>query len=282
MNQQLLPLCAVLNGNDYCSPNERLLGLLDAQPPGGGAGKGKSSAFRIERLLRWLSSFSSVSEALQRISTLMGSEARGTGPLIAHLAAGIEDYHINPQCKLALWFSGGDAAVPWEPIAGLPEALWLVVAQALLPSLVVDAAVTRRTMLSLQVENCRLPSGNVCARAIRQAIYGILLGGHAAGGAPEDTVGGRRGGGRGPGGSSAERQGKSPGRSAPLLVEEYDRLDLKLKMTQVEAVAPRTPLPLDKLHQARLAEQASCAYSALIVEGDGEVRFPGGTSKSDE
>lgn len=254
MNQQLLPLCAVLNGNDYCLPNERLLGLLDSQLPGGGAGKGKGSAFRIERLLNWLSSFTSVSEALQEISMLMGSKGRGTGTLISHLVAGMEDYHINPRCNLALWFSGGDRAVPWEPIAGLPEALWLVVAQALLPSIVVDAAVTRRTMLSLQVENCRLPSGNVCAQAIRQAIYGILLRDHVAEGAPDDIGGGRRKGRQGPGGTSAEQQWKNQGSSTRLLVDEYDRQDLKLKINQVEAIAPRTPLPLDNLHQASPAK----------------------------
>lgn len=255
MNQQLLPLCAVLNGNDYHPPNERLLALLDAQLPASAAGKsGKSSVSRVERLLSWLSSFTSVSEALEEIGVLMGSKGRGAEPLISHLLAGMEDYHIRPRCNLALWFSGGDGAVPWEPIAGLPEALWLVAAQALLPSMVVDAAVTRKTMLSLQVENCRLPSGNVCAQAIRQAIYGILLRDHAAQGAPEDTAGRRRRGGRGPGGT---------GSSAPLLVDEYDRLDLKLKITQVEAVAPRTPLPLDKLHQASPAKQASCSSSSL-------------------
>lgn len=254
MSRQLLPLCAVLNGNDYCSPNETLLELLDAQLPGGGGGKGKSSVYRIERLLHWLSSFSSVSEALDEVSLLMGSKSRGTGPLISHLVAGMEDYHINPQCNLALWFSGGGGAVPWEPIAGLPEALWLAVAQAMLPSMVVDAAVTRRVLLSLQVENCRLPSGNVCAQAIRQAIYGILLGGHGDGGTSEDVGGGRRRGRRGPGGTSAEQQGKNQGSSAPLWVDEYDRMDLKLKINQVEAVAPRTPLPVDTLHQASLAK----------------------------
>lgn len=254
MNQQLLPMCAALNGNDYSPPNERLLGLLNAQPPGRGVGKGKNSASRIERLLNWLSSFTSVSEALDEISLLMGSKGRDTGQLISHLVAGMENYHINPHCNLALWFSGGDGAVPWEPIVGLPRALWLLVAQALLPSLVVDAAVTRRTMLSLQVENYRQPSGNVCARAIRQAIYGILLREHAAWRAPENTVGRRRGGRRWPGGTSAEQQVKNHCSGAPLLVDEYDRVDLKLNISQVEAVAPRTPLALDKLHQASLAK----------------------------
>lgn len=251
MNPQLLPLCAVLNGNDYYPPNERLLGLLDAELPAGSAGKGKSSASRIERLLNWLSFFTSVPEALEKTNILMGSRSRDTGPLISHLEAGMEDYRFNPKCDLALWFSGIDKVVPWKPIIGLPEVLWLAVASAALPSMVVDTAITRRTMLSLQVENCRLPSGNVCAQAIRQTIYGILLGGQAVEGVSEDIVGRKRRGRRGPGGANAEQQGKKQSSSSSLLVDEYDRLDLKLGINQVEAVAPRTPLPLDKLHQAR-------------------------------
>ncbi|KAK1880391.1 Protein asteroid like 1 [Dissostichus eleginoides] len=125
MNQQLLPLFAVLVGNDYGTPKDAdaLLGLLDAGVlvKGGGRGKGRAPASRIEGLLLWLSSFSSPGEALEEVSRLMGEKDRGPrgksgekGALSSQLWAGMQEYHIAPQSSLACWFSGGKTA-PGRP-----------------------------------------------------------------------------------------------------------------------------------------------------------------------
>ena len=78
MNRELLPLCAVLTGNDYGAPKEAetLLDLIDVSALGGGGGRrrGRSPTSRIEGLLIWLSSFSSVAEALEEVSRLMCEE----------------------------------------------------------------------------------------------------------------------------------------------------------------------------------------------------------------
>uniref|UniRef100_A0A3P9KS65 Asteroid domain-containing protein n=1 Tax=Oryzias latipes TaxID=8090 RepID=A0A3P9KS65_ORYLA len=80
MNRELLPLCAVLTGNDYATPKgtEMLLSLINAHPGSSGRRRtGRSSSSRIEGLLIWLSSFSNVAEALEEVSRVMGEEGSG-------------------------------------------------------------------------------------------------------------------------------------------------------------------------------------------------------------
>ncbi|KAG7501433.1 hypothetical protein JOB18_049599 [Solea senegalensis] len=254
MNQELLPLCAVLAGNDYGTPKdaETLLALLDVNTLGRGGGKGKGPNSRIEGLLLWLSSFSSPAEALEEVSRLMGDEGgrgkRGQkGGLSSQLLSGMQEYHITSPSSLARWFSGGKVA-PGGHTSGLaqfPEWLSQAAAQGLLSPLVVDALVMRRVLLFPQVENSKLSSSHCSARTIRQGIYGVLqrggqdnvgLGGSAqqrrgAGGAvqaqairvQENTSkgmrgdGGRRchsGGGRGQGIHLPKQQGSSIERAA--------------------------------------------------------------------
>lgn len=279
MNQDLLPLCAVLTGNDYGAPKdaETLLGLLDVSAMGRGGGRGKASVSRIEGLLLWLSSFSSSAEALQEVSRLMGEGGGGgggrgrrgqKGGLSSQLWACMQEYHISPQSSLACWFSGGTAA-PGGRLSGLNDCLSLAAAQGLLAPLVVDAAVMRRVMLIPQVENSKLASSHCSARAIRQAVYGILLqrGQDVQAQdmrAQENISRGMRGGrGRGwrnvilpsqQGVSVAAGAGavQAEGCSVAVCVEEYDRLDLNLKKNQVEAHLPRTPLSLDTLSQVTM------------------------------
>uniref|UniRef100_A0A3Q4BW57 Asteroid domain-containing protein n=1 Tax=Mola mola TaxID=94237 RepID=A0A3Q4BW57_MOLML len=176
LNKMLLPLCAVLTGNDYGAPKgaETLLSLLDLNVSARGGGRGKGNASRIERLLIWLSSFSSPVEALEEVSRLMGDGLKAGSRLSSQLWVGMQEYHITPQSTLARWFSGGKAA-PRGWISGLPECLSLAAAQGLLAPLVVDTVVMRRVLLIPQVENSKLASSHWSARALRQAVYGILL-----------------------------------------------------------------------------------------------------------
>lgn len=298
MNQELLPLCAVLTGNDYGTPKdaETLLAMLDvsALGRGGGRGKGRAPTCRIEKLLLWLSSFSSSAEALEEVSRLMGEEGRDgggrgkrgqKGGLSSQLWAAMQEYHITPQSTLARWFSGVKAA-PGGRTSGLPECLSLAAAQGLLAPWVVDALVMRRVLLIPQVENSKLASSHCSARGIRQAAYGILLqdvqawdrrvqenisqgkrGGRGRGG--RGCRGGQVGGGRGQGIISPTQQGvaagattvQAQGSSAPVCVEEYDRLDLNLKKNQVEAHPPRTPLCLDTLGQVNMRAKMMYIFS---------------------
>lgn len=185
MDRELLPLCAVLTGNDYGAPKdaETLLSMLDvSELARGGRGKGRAPTSRIEGILLWLSSFSSPAEALEEVSRLMGEEGgrskrRQKGGLTSQLWAAMQEYNINSQSSLARWFSGSKAAPAGRTsgFAKLPECLSQAAAQGLLAPLVIDALVMHRVLLMPQVENSKLASSHCSARPIRQAIYGILL-----------------------------------------------------------------------------------------------------------
>ncbi|KAK5855191.1 hypothetical protein PBY51_005320 [Eleginops maclovinus] len=305
MNQQLLPLFAVLVGNDYGTPKDadELLGMLDAGAlvKGGGRGKGRAPASRIEGLLLWLSSFSSPGEALEEVSRLMGEKDRGQrgkggekAGLSSQLWAGMQEYHITPQSSLAHWFSGGKAA-PGRPSSRLPECLSLAAAQGQLAPLVVDAIVMHRVLLIPQVENSKLASSHCGASTIRQAIYGILLqrgqdvqaedvtaqekikqgmrGGRGQGG--RGQRGGQVGRGRGQGVIVPQQHGvnvgfsnsvatvHAQGSSGLMCVEEYDRVDLNLKKNNLAVPRLRTPLHLDTLGQAPVAVRLGVLLDVL-------------------
>ncbi|XP_037331003.2 protein asteroid homolog 1 [Pungitius pungitius] len=266
MNKELLPLFAVLAGNDYGTPKvaEKILDLLDVSASRRGGGKGRAPTSRIEGFLLWLSSFSNPADALEEVSMLMGEDGgnRGqTGGLSSQLWAGMQEYHIAPQSLLARWFAEGKAAprgqAPW-----LPGCLSLAAAQGLLAPLVVDAAVMHRVLLIPQVENSRLASSHCSAGAIRQAIYGILLqrgqdvqgpDGRAQENVSRGMRGGRGGRGRGGvhvAGGRSQVSILPAQQGAPMCVEEYDRMDLNLRKINVEAHPPRTPLRLGTLGQA--------------------------------
>ncbi|KAM9838874.1 single-strand DNA endonuclease ASTE1 isoform 1-T2 [Aulostomus maculatus] len=311
MNRELLPLCAVLTGNDYGSPKdaETLLALIDVSNlgRGGGRGKNRAPASRIEGLLLWLSSFSSSGEALAEVSRLMGeNDGRGKkgakGGLSSQLWAGMQEYHITPQSSLAHWFSGGKAAPGGQSylLAQLPEWLSQAAAQGSLAPLVLDAVVMQRVLLIPQVENSKLPSSHCSARAIRQAIYGILLqrgqdkvtqgrGGNTqlpkgSGVKSQGKRGGRgqAGRGQGPGGANVEFSSEqvagatavqSQGCSAPMCVEEFDRLDLNLKKNQVQANL-KSHLCLDILSQAPVAVRLGTLLEVLGVKESALLPVP--------
>lgn len=183
MNPELLPLCAVLTGNDYSMPKdtETLLSLLDAKGLGR-AGKSRSPPSRIEGILLWLSPFKTAAEALQEVSSIMGDEGgrgmRGQkGGLASELWAGMQEYHIKSPSSLAHWFSGGKGVLGGQTsgLGQLPECLSTAALQGRLPPLALDALVMRRVLLIPQVENSKLASSHCSSRAIRQALYGILL-----------------------------------------------------------------------------------------------------------
>lgn len=290
LDKELLSLCAVLAGNDYGIPKEaeKALALLDlgGSVRGGGRGKGRSPISPIEGILLWLSTFTCAGKAIEEMNELMGEEGskgrRGLkSSLSSQLWAGIQEYQIKPPSSLARWFSEGKAA-PGGQCPGftqLPECLLLAAARGLLAPQVVDAFVLRRVLLVPQVENCKLASSHCSSRAIRQALYGIVV--QPVKG-PQDVQtqginhrmrGGRGQGGRGVGGRvqghiSSSQQGvntgfsmqhgacaatvQAQGMSTPTFVEEYDRVDLNYQKKQVEALPPRTTIHLDKLGQVNI------------------------------
>lgn len=272
LNKDLLPLCAVLTGNDYGTPKDAdpLLAVIDSRVSGRHS-KGKVIASRIDSILLWLSTFSSPAEALDEVSRLMGEDSRDRGRsgkrgrLSSQLWERMQEYYLSPQSSLAHWFSG---KAQGGLHSGIPECLSLAAARGMLPPSVVDVLVMRRVLLIPQVENSKLASSHCCAKAIRQAMYGILL--QAGEMMVQGNISQGRGGGRGQGGRGRGRGGGqvSGGRSqhsgsvaasatvaqgqgsvSPAHVEEYDRLELNLKKNQVEAHPTRIFIDVNTLGQ---------------------------------
>lgn len=268
MNKMLLPLCAVLSGNDYGAPKgvENFVQLLDEN-----ARKGRGKGIpRIESVLTWLSSFPNPKEALEEVSRLMKNEVNSQY-LKSELWAAMQEYYIPSHSPSALWFSKS-RVIPSNWIPNLPACFSQEGPQGLLSPMVVDAVVMNRVLLIPQVENSKLASSHNCARVLRQAVYGILLlrrhetqgvsqgtrGSTGRGGRGRESSRGRGGRGQGtsvstqPGvnaGASAASVGVAQGASVPVCVEEYDRMDLNLKKNQVEAQLPKSPVHLDTLNQ---------------------------------
>ncbi|XP_061839242.1 single-strand DNA endonuclease ASTE1 [Nerophis lumbriciformis] len=277
LNVDLLPLCAVLTGNDYATPRDAdtLLALIDASVLGrnGGRGKSKAPSSRIDVLLRWLSSFAGSAEALAEVSRLMGA-----GGLSSQLQAGMQEYHVRPQSPLAGWFSPRKAA-PGGQKSPLPERFLHAAAQGLLAPLVVDAVVTRRVLLNPQVENSKQPSSHCSARAIRQAIYGILL---LRGGSVPDGL--TQTGGKGPGrvlptpheGFGIDQAHGPPTHvsSTPVFVEELDRLNLGLKKNRVQALLLKSHLHLDTLTQEPVKVRLNALFEVLRVNQSAVANIP--------
>uniref|UniRef100_A0A672HEQ9 Asteroid domain-containing protein n=1 Tax=Salarias fasciatus TaxID=181472 RepID=A0A672HEQ9_SALFA len=241
IHHETLALAAVLIGNDYGAPKEanKVFAMLNENSF---SGRGGGSASRIDGLLLWLFSFRNVAEALEDVSAFMAGGNKGQVGVITHkLREAMQEYSIDSPSSLARWFSGAGSAVLGGQISLLPQCLSLVAAQGLLPQWVIDVLVKHRAMLIAQVENSKLASSHCVSETIRQAVYAILLQKPRAGGGPQQAAGPQ--GGRG---------GRGRGGAAPLFVEEYDRLDLNMKIKSVAVQPLRNHLHLEGIAEVNL------------------------------
>lgn len=253
MNKQLLPLFAVVAGNDY-TPDKIteaffIRAELERVPTGRRSGRGS----RLEGFLLWLSRFTSPADALEEVLEILGGQRKGN--VRAQLSGGIQDYQLPCASILAQYFTSPQPALPNTQglpvvLASKPEWLLRAVASGKLPSLVLDVLVLQKVMLIAQVENSQLPSSHVTSLSIRKTIYGLLLEESRHDSQRQQTVTQR---GRGMGGGDPNRQSQGKGQQNGILyVEEYDRQDLNLKKNTVEAHLPSVPqLNLTTLDKVR-------------------------------
>ncbi|XP_020842923.1 single-strand DNA endonuclease ASTE1 [Phascolarctos cinereus] len=171
MNKTLLPLFAVLCGNDYIS-----LPALDTVlnrmsfTPGTSNMKGRKHQ-RILGLLNWLSNFDDPPEALNTFVKYLKMNDRD---VVRELLCGsMEEYQPSPV-KLQEFFQLGAYVSPCATNLGLPEWIQLALAKGQLSPFVCDALSLRRTILHTQVENLRRPSAHIVSVSIRKVIYGLL------------------------------------------------------------------------------------------------------------
>uniref|UniRef100_A0A8C2JED5 Asteroid homolog 1 n=1 Tax=Cyprinus carpio TaxID=7962 RepID=A0A8C2JED5_CYPCA len=237
MNKQLLPLFAVVIGNDYTPAKitEVFFSRVEFERVPSGRKYGRSSSPRIEAFLLWLSQFTNPLDALDEVLEILGEQRKGT--LRTQLSAGMQDYQLPHSSSLAQYFSSPQPALP--DAQGLPAALvsqpeWLLrmVAAGRLSSFVLDVLVHQKVLLVAQVENSHLPSSHTSSLSIRKTIYSLLLDkARQDSQTPQGVT--HRGRGRG-----RQSQGKGGQHCDVPCVDEYDRQELNLKKNTVEAHRP--------------------------------------------
>ncbi|XP_036371663.1 protein asteroid homolog 1 [Megalops cyprinoides] len=259
MNKELLPLFAVIAGNDYT--NLRAMETFFSRvhfPPSARPAHGRTQA-RIDGLLHWLAQFPGPEEALDEVLRVVGSGPRG--PIRNLLSSGMREYRLSGS-SLARFFTDGaalSAAVDLpEPVRALPDWLLQALSRGQLPSLVIDVLVLQRALLIVQVENCRLPSSHAASLPLRQVLYGLLLEGR-----PKTHLGPA---GRGPGRSGRPANPADSG--SARCVQEFDRHDLDLRQSSVQTALPRSPqqLSLETLNKVPLPARLQVLLESLGVD----------------
>ncbi|XP_070297861.1 single-strand DNA endonuclease ASTE1-like [Salvelinus sp. IW2-2015] len=218
INRQLLPVFAAIAGNDYVNLQDMGFSIKweDCPPM---ESNWKSRVVFFNRLLDWLASFQEQQEALDSVPSLIGhgiNRDNMDAALLA-LSLSIETYQLQPGC-LERFFNDGETPDPDllpDHLSVLPHWTLLPLMRGKLSSYMIHILLLRPVIQAVQVEDPKLPSGNITSRPIRQVFYGLLLG---------------------------ERRE----------VEEYDREGTDLTSSKVEAILPSAAqqLQLDTLDQA--------------------------------
>ncbi|XP_055984939.1 protein asteroid homolog 1 [Sorex fumeus] len=228
VNKGLLPLFAVLSGNDHVN-----LPVLDTCfsklrfPPASPNGKKHQ---RIVELLKWLSQFTNPSAALETV--LKSLPRKDREPVRDQLCCSMDEYQPSPV-QLQDFFQHGTYACPDAQNLGLPDWVQRALARGQLSPFVSDALVLRRTFLQAQVENTQRPNAHKISQPIRQTIYGLL--------------------------SSAPRGSLSP---QPMVCSEVGRISRNIKTSLVEAAV----LPVEYCDLSRLAELPLERRRVLLLE----------------
>ncbi|KAK1173541.1 hypothetical protein AOXY_G3684 [Acipenser oxyrinchus oxyrinchus] len=243
MNKALLPLLAVISGNDYVNIPAMENFFSQVIFPLGNVRNAKRNN-RIHNLLNWLSRFEEPGEALEKVLEYLVDSHKDE--IRKCLCAAMEEYKLSDS-HLAEFFTKG------TPLSKVPVAMdmlpdWVVVAlgKGKLAPYIIDVLVLQRVCLVTQVEDSQLPSSHMCSLPIRQVMYGLLLNG------------------RNPSKVGKGSQGKNKG----LLVEEYCRHDLTLVKSQVKAVLTSSSesLSLEAIAEVSLAVRLKILLETLGVK----------------
>ncbi|XP_009278819.1 PREDICTED: protein asteroid homolog 1 [Aptenodytes forsteri] len=241
LNKSLLPLFAVMNGNDYID-----LAALEVffskvrLPRGCAAGKGGKHV-RLQGLLNWLGRFAEPAEAIDNVLKYLKKHQREETKEL--LCASMEDYTPS-DVNLEDFFQTGKYECEAARKADLPRWVLDALAKGKLAPFISDALILRSTFLHVQVENMQRPSAHSTALPIRQVIYGLLL-----------KVS-----------QNAEAASPSKQTNELPLVCEFDRLQKTLKKTFVQAASLPTDFCDDHFPLDKLTEVPTSCRQMLLLE----------------
>ncbi|KAM3928510.1 single-strand DNA endonuclease ASTE1 [Leptodactylus fuscus] len=227
MNMVLLPLFAVLTGNDYISLPALETFFSKVHLPVGNTSHGGRRHTRINGLLIWLSGFADVEEAMDNVLNYLRLKDRDMVRQLLYSA--MEEYSLCETVNLESYFVGGLYISPTAVKLNVPEWVQFALARGELSPLLSDVLVLRRVFLHSQVEDVRKPSAHFITRPVRKLIYALLLN------------------------TSHDPQHEAP-RSKELRVDEFDRLETTLRRSTVEISSDdiSEDLSLSKLPQLSL------------------------------
>ncbi|XP_034029590.1 protein asteroid homolog 1-like isoform X2 [Thalassophryne amazonica] len=163
---QVLPIFAVLTGNDYV----KIESLLCQFAP---AGSGKAA--QIKGLIYWLRKFQQPKEAFMALEQLLGNlSSNDKAVILDSLMVGMEEYQLPSSCLRAFFTDGTVPALS----AGeqVPDWIRIPLTKAELSGDVLDILLLHRISLGYPVDCADLPSAHLTSRPLRQLMYGLLLG----------------------------------------------------------------------------------------------------------
>ncbi|KAK2090309.1 Protein asteroid 1 [Saguinus oedipus] len=232
MNKALLPLFAVLCGNDHINLPIMETFLSKARLPLGATSSKGRRHHRVLGLLNWLSHFANPTEALDNVLKYLPKKDRENVKEL--LCCSMEEYQQS-QVKLQDFFQYGTYVCPDALNLGLPEWVLVALARGQLSPFISDALVLKRTILHTQVENMQQPNAHRLSQPIRQIIYGLLL-------------------------NASPHLEKPSGNalpSRPLAFSEVERINKNIKTSIVDAVE----LPKDHSDLSKLTEEMNFILS---------------------
>ncbi|NXE87706.1 ASTE1 protein, partial [Menura novaehollandiae] len=249
LDKSLLPLFAVMNGNDYIGLEALEVFFSKVRLARGcAAGKG-GKHLRLQGLLNWLSQFAEPTEAVDNVLKYLKKHQREE--IRELLCTSMEDYAPS-DVNLEDFFQNGRYECEAARRADVPQWVLDALAKGKLAPFVINALILRSTFLRVQVENMQRPSAHSTALPIRQVIYGLLL-----------RV-------------SQNTEDASPSKQTNELpiVCEFDRCQKTLKKTFVQAASLPTDFcddrfPLDKLMEVPM----SCRQMLLLETLGAKMSF---------
>ncbi|KAM7062784.1 single-strand DNA endonuclease ASTE1 isoform 2-T2 [Molossus nigricans] len=242
MNKALLPLFAVLCGNDHINLPIVETFLSKVRLPLGAASYKGRRHHRVLGLLNWLSRFADPTEALDNVLKYLPKKDRENVKELLYCS--MEEYQQS-QVKLQDFFQCGTYACPEALNLRLPEWVLMALAKGQLSPFISDALVLRRTILHTQVENMQKPNAHRISLPIRQIIYGLLL-----------NIS-----------SHLENMSLNASPLQPLAFSEVERINRNIKTSIVDAVElPKDLSDLSKLTELSLARRQMLLLETLKVK----------------
>ncbi|XP_038652487.1 protein asteroid homolog 1 [Scyliorhinus canicula] len=218
-NKALLPLFAVLNGNDYVnlSSLETFFARVHFHAK---TATGRKN-MRIQGLLNWLSRFSDPKEAVENILTYLKQNEHQE---VRKVLYSLMDEYTESEVDLAKFFQSKDVRphIPTALASKAPEWVCLALIKGELAPFLSDCLILKRTFLQTQVENVGRASSNRCSLHIRQVMYGLLR--HTSEPGPDLTS------------NLLNSMLAEQEHSKVHCVEEFDRYDQTLRKTSVRVV----------------------------------------------